>query len=84
MIILQIRTRVSKFRSEVKEECVKIAEKFLEDVAGMPERISQIVEGQLENYNYVFPSSSKVCVVFLLNLVREYDKSVDSFEAIPE
>jgi hypothetical protein len=54
---------------------VRIAERFLEDVAGMPARISQIVEGQLVNYNYVFPSSSKVCVLCSCRIwYGKYDK----------
>lgn len=47
------------FRGDVKEECAKLIERLFEDAVHTPARISQIVEHQLQTYNYIFPSSSK-------------------------
>jgi hypothetical protein len=56
-ISFQVRGRICLFRSDVKEECAKVIRKLFEDMAETPQRIAQIVERQLQTYNYIFPTS---------------------------
>jgi hypothetical protein len=57
-----VRTSRS-FRADIKERCVAIVQtEFLS--IGSDSAVAQIVQKQLANYNYTFPSAANVSVVF--------------------
>lgn len=55
MKLFQVRTRICLLRGEVKEECARAVKILFRDVTDL-EKVSQIVESQLQKYNYVFLS----------------------------
>ena len=60
---LQPRNRVPLFRSDIKERCAAIVQiSFLS--IGTVSTIAQVVTRQLSAYNYTFPSSLHVSLLF--------------------
>ena len=77
MKLCQVRTRICLLHGEVKEECAKVVKTLFGDVTD-PAKISQIVESQLQKYNYVFPGPRVSALIFfgggnLTNFGKAYE-----------
>lgn len=64
---LQPRARISLIRAEVKERCTAIIRTdFL--ALGSAQKIAQVVEKQLLDYKYTFPTVGNVRITFSANI----------------
>jgi hypothetical protein len=59
--ICQPRARISIFRAEVKERCVA-AVMLVVDTHHSPVELANIIDGQMNDFNYIFPRQSRVCM----------------------